>query len=228
MQYDSPVTTLLENAAHGAETAWREIIERYSSLVSAVCGRYGLTGADVEDVSGEVWLQLVANLRTIRDPRALPGWLTTTTRNECLMLLRHKKRQLPSDHEIAAETEPQAEAEASLLVQERRDAVRHVVARLPERDRQLLSMLFSDPPTPYATISSVLGMPIGAIGPTRQRCLARISHTPEIMALSHDVRPVRSNRPAEFPRRRRRPETAPVRPRPSARVALHSEGGCDA
>jgi len=195
MQYDSPVTTLLENAAHGAETAWREIIERYSSLVSAVCGRYGLTGADVEDVSGEVWLLLVENLHTIRDPKALPGWLTTTTRNECLMLLRHKKRQLPSDYEIAPENEPQAaaDAEASVLVRERRDAVRHAVSRLPERERQLLSMLFSDPPTPYATISSVLGMPIGAIGPTRQRCLARMRRNPALTSLLPDERHLQLN-----------------------------------
>jgi RNA polymerase sigma factor (sigma-70 family) len=193
MRYDSPVTALLESAAQGVESAWREIIERYSSLVAAVCGRYGLTGADVEDVSGEVWLLLVANLRTIRNSEALPGWLTTTTRNQCLLLLRHKKRHLPSDHEIAAETGLQAEAEASLLVRERRDAVRHAVARLPERERKLLSMLFSDPPTPYATISSVLGMPIGAIGPTRQRCLARMRRNPALTSLLPDERPLQLN-----------------------------------
>jgi len=229
MRQESPVADLLDRAAHGVESAWQEIIRRYSPLVATVCLRYEVTGPDAEDAGSEVWLRLVANLHTIRDPEALPGWLTTTTRNECLMLLRHKKRQLPSDHEtdheIAGENETEAVAE--LIARERRDAVRLALARLPERDRELLSLLFSDPPTPYHRISAVLGMSVGAIGPTRQRCLARIRRTPEIMALSHDARPVRSHCPAEFPRRRQA-EATPVRPRPSARAALHSEGGCDA
>jgi hypothetical protein len=45
--------------------------------------------------------------------------------------------------------------------------------------------LFSDPPTPYTTISSHLGIPVGAIGPTRQRCLARMRQIPSVAALLH-------------------------------------------
>jgi RNA polymerase sigma factor (sigma-70 family) len=226
MRYESPVTALLESAAHGVESAWRELVERYAPLVSTVCGRHGLSGADAEDVSGEVWLQLVSKLHTIRTPEALPGWLTTTTRHECLTLLRRKQRQLPSDHEIAADADP--EAETSLLARERRDAVRQALARLPERERKLLSMLFSDPPAPYTAISSALGMPVGAIGPTRQRCLARMRRSPALTALLLDERPVHSTCPAEFRRGRPRPATTPVRPGPNAGPHLHSQGGCDA
>src|SRR5215470_14542975 len=186
MPRDSPVAPLLEGAAHGREWAWTEIVRRYTPLVVSVCRHYQVVGADADDVGGDVWLRLVANLRTIRTAEALPGWLITTTRNECLMLLRHKKRQLPSGHEIAAESEP--EPDASLLVQERRDAVRHALARLPEREQKLLSMLFSDPPTPYTTISAVLGIPMGTIGPTRQRCLARVRRSPVLTSLLLDER----------------------------------------
>ena len=35
-------------------------------------------------------------------------------------------------------------------------------------------MLMSDPPVSYAEISDELGLPIGSIGPTRGRCLARL------------------------------------------------------
>ena len=181
MWQDLPVAALLDGAARGAELAWQEIIRRYSSLVSSVCNRYGVTGADAEDVAGEVWLRLVANVRSIREAKALPGWLATTTRQECLAVLGHKKRQVPSDHEVTYEIE--SDAAAPLLARERHNAVCLVLARLSERDQKLLSMLFADPPTPYASISSILSMPIGAIGPTRQRCLARIRSTPEIMAL---------------------------------------------
>ena len=72
MQQDSPAP-LLENAARGAEWAWRDIVERYSSLVRSVCAQYRIDTADAQDVSGAVWLQLVANLAHIREPDALPG-----------------------------------------------------------------------------------------------------------------------------------------------------------
>jgi RNA polymerase sigma factor (sigma-70 family) len=184
MRYDSPVAALLESAVRGVESAWYEIVRRYSPLVLSVCRRYGIAGADAEDVRGNVWLRLVAHAITIREPEALPGWLTTTARRECLTLLRGKSREIPNDQEVANQAE--ATPDTSLLVEERRDAVRVAFTRLSKRDQDLLSMLFADPPVPYAKISSSLGMPIGAIGPTRQRCLARVRQTPAIAALIVD------------------------------------------
>lgn len=184
MRYETPVADLLENATRGVESAWNEIVRRYSSLVLSVCRRYRITGADAEDVTGGVWLRLVAHLGAIREPEALPGWLATTTRNECLELLRHHARQIPSDTDIADIADCGVlGADEPLLARERRTALHRALAVLPDRDKDLLTLLFSDPPTPYAKISSTLGMPIGAIGPTRQRCLARVRRDPAIAAL---------------------------------------------
>jgi RNA polymerase sigma factor (sigma-70 family) len=172
MWYEVPVTTLLDSAARGIDSAWREIVRRYSPLVYSVCRRHGIRHTDAEDVAGNVWLHLVSGVRSIRQPEALPGWLATTTRRECLNHLDNQRRNIPSDREIADELSP--DADVSVLAEERRYVVRAAVAELSDRDRDLLWMLFSDPPTPYVVISSTLGMPIGAIGPTRQRCLARV------------------------------------------------------
>jgi len=173
---------LLENAAGGNESAWREIIDRFSPLVVTICRGYGITGPDAEDVAGSVWLRLVTKLGTIREPDALPGWLRTTVRNECRTLLRHTSRQIPTDTELIGGA-VDAEVDSSLIGAERRAAVRDAVERLPARDLELLSMLFADPPKPYKEISSTLGIPVGAIGPTRARCLARARTTPAVAAL---------------------------------------------
>jgi RNA polymerase sigma factor (sigma-70 family) len=175
------VRTLWESATRGEEPAWAEIVARYTPLVVGVCRRYRVFNADAEDVAGTVWLRLVSAWTGIREPAALPGWLVTTTRRACVTLLRDKRRQVPSSVDVIDRTEPGVDA--SVLVNERRDAVRSACRRLPDRDRELLAMLFSDPPTPYADISATLGMPIGAIGPTRQRCLARVRRTAPIAAL---------------------------------------------
>jgi hypothetical protein len=47
----------------------------------------------------------------------------------------------------------------------------------------LLSLLFRDPPTPYATISATLGLPVGGIGPNRSRCLDKLRASAPMVAL---------------------------------------------
>ena len=48
------------------------------------------------------------------------------------------------------------------------------IARLPERCQALLRVIaFADRPD-YAAVAKALGMPIGSIGPTRGRCLAKL------------------------------------------------------
>ncbi|MBE8516796.1 sigma-70 family RNA polymerase sigma factor [Amycolatopsis sp. H6(2020)] len=187
MREESPAR-LLENAARGAEWAWRELVARYSSLIHAVCRQHRIADADAQDISGAVWLRLVANLAQIREPDALPGWLRTTTRHECLRLLRHRNRQIPTDSTMFADPEGPA-PDATVIGAERLVAARHACAQLSRPDRQLLSLLFDDPPKSYREISATLGIPIGSIGPSRARCLARVRNTPAIVALLAAERP---------------------------------------
>src|SRR5262249_33133436 len=72
----------------------------------------------------------------------------------------------------AAALEP--EIDERLLADERAQVVRDALSRLPGRSQRLLEMLMADPPASYADISDQLGLPVGSIGPTRGRCLARL------------------------------------------------------
>jgi DNA-directed RNA polymerase specialized sigma24 family protein len=48
------------------------------------------------------------------------------------------------------------------------------IAQLPERCQALLRVIaFADRPD-YAAVAKALGMPVGSIGPTRGRCLAKL------------------------------------------------------
>jgi RNA polymerase sigma factor (sigma-70 family) len=180
---DPSVVDLVVRARDGDQGAWDQIVERYAPMVWATCRRYGLSRADADDVGASVWLRLVERLETIREPAALPGWLATTTRHECLHLLRARNRQvlIGDDDRIVDRADPAADE--WLLTQERQIALRAAFAELPANCRRLLSMLFGDPPVPYAEISAVTGTPVGAIGPTRQRCLAKLRGSPIVAAL---------------------------------------------
>jgi RNA polymerase sigma factor (sigma-70 family) len=161
---------------------WPELVHRHTPLIRSICHRYELFGADADDVHSTVWLHLVTNLSRIREPAAIAGWLATTTRRECLGQLRRRNRCVLSEpEEITIDEDPAAR----LLAKERQAALATACAQLPSRDRALLSMLFADPPVPYTKISARMGMPVGAIGPTRQRCLTRLRQTCAIAALLH-------------------------------------------
>ena len=59
-----------------------------------------LSEADGDDVSQTVWLRLVEHLGDLREPAALPGWILTTARNECLRVIR-ARRVMPSSDPFA-------------------------------------------------------------------------------------------------------------------------------
>jgi RNA polymerase sigma factor (sigma-70 family) len=174
------VAELVRRARAGEQPAWDEIVERFAPLVWAVCRRHNLSAADIDDVNATVWLRLVERLHTIREPAALPGWIATTTRNECLHLLRDKSRQFSADDMDGPDERP--ELDAWLLAQERQIALRAAFKGLSERCRRLLSLLFTEEPVRYATISKQVGVPVGSIGPSRMRCLDALRQNPALAA----------------------------------------------
>jgi RNA polymerase sigma factor (sigma-70 family) len=181
---DQAVVDLVARARDGDQIAWDQIVERFAPLVWSLCQRYRLARSDADDVGGAVWLRLVEKLGTIRAPAALPGWLATTTRRECLRVLQAKGRELPVEDHQRLVDDANSAADEWLLAQERRIALRTAYAGLSERCRQLLALLFGDPVTPYDEISTTLGMPVGTIGPTRQRCLDKLRASPALAALA--------------------------------------------
>jgi RNA polymerase sigma factor (sigma-70 family) len=185
---DAPVTDLVMRAREGDQRAWNAIVERYAPLVWSICRRYRLAGADAEDVGQAVWLSLVDHIGQIRDPAALPGWLATTTGRECGRLVRAARRSCsPGCHVLDAEDIPDEQAaltDDELLAAERHAALREALADLSPRCQHLITLLTEDPPLPYTEISARLGIPVGSIGPTRRRCLAKLRRHPAIAALA--------------------------------------------
>jgi len=162
---------LLAAAGAGDQSSWDELVRRYNGLLWAIARSFRL--AQPEDAVQNTWLRLVENLDRIADPDRLAGWLATTTRRECLQLLRRESRRpttVTADPlvEFPASDGP---VDADLLLAERDAALWRSVDRLAERCRRLLRILMASPPPSYATVGAALGLEIGSIGPARQRCL---------------------------------------------------------
>ena len=180
----SEVSRLVRASASGDETAWNELVCRYSPLVMAVTRTYQLTADDAKDVSQTVWLRLVENLANLREPDALPGWLATTTQRECIRQLRQGRRVLPVDPHTdgALQLCETVDPDTDILRAELHQALRDGLADLPARDQALLKLRAADPPKSYGEISQLLGMPIGSIGPTFRRSLDRLRETSAMRA----------------------------------------------
>jgi RNA polymerase sigma factor (sigma-70 family) len=186
--HDDPyVVALVARAAGCDQGAWNELVERYAPLVWAICNRYRLSNHDIEDVGQNVWLALVEQLGKLREPAALPGWLATTTKRECLRVVTTAQR-LGTRLDDVPEFVDDVVIDEEILRAERDAGLRTALGELPPHCRQLLSMLISDPPHTYAEISETLGIPMGSIGPQRARCLDRLRRSDALVALGADNR----------------------------------------
>jgi RNA polymerase sigma factor (sigma-70 family) len=181
---------LVMAANEGDRLAWDALVARYTPLVVQITRRYRLSSSDSDDVCQLVWLRVLQYLDRIREPRALPAWIATTAKNESLRVATTDQRTQPVDPLADSRldcADGGAGLDEVLLAGERRDALRRGLAELDPRHRELLLMVCAEPPVSYAEISTRLGIPVGSIGPTRARCLAKLRATASVAALARST-----------------------------------------
>jgi len=136
---------------------------------------YRLSDQAAEDVIQNTWLALVRRRAAILDPVAVGGWLTTTARREAWRTAGAKTTPTPVEDEDLAQVLPrQRSAEESVVQHDEGDRLWAAVDGLPERCRRLLRIVAFENRPDYRELATELGMPVGSIGPTRGRCLAKL------------------------------------------------------
>ena len=180
------VSALVAAAAEGDEGAWSGLVDHFAGLVWSVIRGYRMSAADAADVSQTTWLRLAEHIHKVREPERIGAWLATTAGRECLRLIRHNQRAVPSDDVFLVEipdADPAVAPETRILNLERDGELWEAFSDLPEKAQVLLRLLFADPPPSYEEISAATGMPIGSIGPTRGRYLAQLKVRMELRTL---------------------------------------------
>lgn len=178
-------TTLVLRCRRGDASAWEALVKRYQRMVYAIARGAGLDGQHAADVFQTVFLRLVQHLPRIAEPAGLQAWVVTTARREAWLQRQLSQRlvsmtfaesdgaQAPDD-ETHAVADSAAGPEETVAHWQQLAQVQLGLEALDERCRQLLRALFSPNSTGYDEVAARLGMPVGSIGPTRARCLAKL------------------------------------------------------
>ncbi|GAA3005479.1 DNA-directed RNA polymerase specialized sigma subunit, sigma24 family [Actinokineospora diospyrosa] len=149
-------------ARDGDRRALDALVADLSPVVWHIARGVGLDVPDAEDVVQTVWLALLRHVDSIAEPRAVVGWLITTTRREA----KRSRRDAAQVARLRGDTpEP-------LWVGN--DPLWQAFHRLDARCQELLRLTVLARRQDYEVLAAILRMPAGSIGPTRSRCLAAL------------------------------------------------------
>ena len=174
--------TLVIRCREGDPRAWEMLVRRYQRLVYAIARRAGLDPQAGADVFQTVFLRLLQHLPGIADPSRLQAWIVTTAKREAWLQRRRADRTVSmtvtevegADEELWEVADSATGPEETVAHWQQLAQVQLGLERLDLRCRNLLQALFADESASYDEVIQRLGMPIGSIGPTRARCLAKL------------------------------------------------------
>jgi RNA polymerase sigma factor (sigma-70 family) len=169
------IAGLVDAARQGDEDALGQIVTELSPLLWQAARAAGLNSGDAEDVLQTVWMRLLDHLDDIHTSAALTGWLVTTTRREAWRVGAAARKQRPSDTDLfAALPDRGPGSEEQVIIDDQRRILWAAIGQLSPRCQELLRIIAFVPRPDYVAVAAELGMPIGSIGPTRGRCLAKL------------------------------------------------------
>jgi RNA polymerase sigma factor (sigma-70 family) len=161
----------------GRPEGMSELVDSTTMLLWHTARAQGLTPPQAEDVVQNTWLSLVQHASGITDPQGVLKWLLTTTRREAWAVSKRARREDAREDmgDAMPEVATTSDEPAEVVVRSQEQGLlwRHF-KDLPERCQQLLRVIALADRPDYAQVADALGMPVGSIGPTRGRCLAKL------------------------------------------------------
>lgn len=160
---DTPVVDLVLAAQSGDRTAQGEIVRRYESSVYAIALRRLRNHAEAQELSQEVFIQMLRKLDQLREPACLPSWLRQITHR--LAINRATRGGLEFDSEQSVLEATQADGNTPLreaMKSEQASQVRAGLKRLRRLDRETLVAFYVNGQS-LVEMSTAFESPVGTI-----------------------------------------------------------------
>ena len=153
---------LVRAASDGMRVAIADLYKLYSRRVYSLCLRMTCNSADAEDLTHEVFIQLIRKIDSFRGESQFTTWLHRLTVNQVLMYLRHLRalrETVTEDVEAEILTSHQSKHAARPQVLDK-IALDMALARLPSGCR-LIFVLHDMEGYSHEEIASILGCSTG-------------------------------------------------------------------
>ncbi len=160
---------LIRRCLQGDESAWGELVGRYSRLVYSIPRRCGLAQEDAEDVFQNVFVLVLRELKNLRKQDRFSAWLVTITHRETVRLIKRQARTGTVDAALEIPT-----LDETLRRFEREEILRQALELLEPRERAVIMASLSDASPNFDRIADALDLPRGSIGYYRKRGLAHL------------------------------------------------------
>lgn len=159
----------------GDPDALSDLFRIVQPLLRQIARSYRLSPFAADDLIQNTFELIMIYLPGLRDPACGLGWLSVIARREAFRVLREQRRTDPIEYADEVRTDSDADdPEQRAMANLARSVLERTLAKLPPQSRDLLFLLFLDGTLGYAAIAVRLGMPIGSIGPNRQRALTKV------------------------------------------------------
>ena len=151
---------VFEQARDGDRKAVRQLYDRYSSFLAATCARFLPDPGDQKDVLQDGFVKIFSSLDKFdyRGEGSLKAWMRQIVVNECLKVLRKRKRSVPilfveelRDVEIEEDTGPPEVEKVPAAV------IHEMIKELPDGYRAVCNLFVLEEKN-HKEISELLGI----------------------------------------------------------------------
>ncbi len=168
---------IVKQCRQGSDEAWHDLIDLVGPVIFSICRRSRLTRDESFDIYGQVCLELVKSIDSVREAEKLPSLVATITRRQIYSF--YQKMQVIEyldDETLQLVTDETGRDPEQVYEQaQRRQSLLEAMRELKEKDFRLLSALFLDQEEPsYKEIAAALKMPVSSIGPLRAKALQKL------------------------------------------------------
>ena len=154
---------VVEACQRGDQEAFRVLFETHKDRVYSIALRYAGDPATAMDIAQETFLKLLSSIGQYRGDASFESWLYRMVVNTCLDHHRRRRRFLPMVEEaLDMFRAPRESALHDLLREEQEERVQQVVAQLPEEQRIVVVLRYTEGLS-YEEIADLLGCRRGTV-----------------------------------------------------------------
>jgi RNA polymerase sigma-70 factor, ECF subfamily len=158
---------VVEACQRGDDDAFRVLFETHKDRVYSIALRYSGNSTAAMDIAQDTFVKLLSNIGQFRGDSSFESWLYRLVVNTCLDHHRKRRRFLPLLEDGLEEAldifrAPRESALHEMLREEQTERVQQVVAQLPEEQRIVVVLRYTDGLS-YEQIADLLGCRRGTV-----------------------------------------------------------------